>query len=93
MTKPEGKAAHEILEREGRRQAEMLARAKEEAQRRGREAFDLGKLERLCDTSRDGVLDPVEDRTEHFEYLYYVLHPEFMTMEELARHIEQSSRW
>lgn len=97
MTKLEGKEADEhlarVLSEESRRQAELLARGKAEAAARGREPFDLAKLETLCDTSRDGVLDPVEDRVAHFEYMYYVHHPELSTMEELARYIEQTSRW
>jgi hypothetical protein len=97
MTTLKGKAADELHDRivgeERRKQAETLARAKAEAQRTGREPFDLAKLEQLCDTSRDGVMDPPEDRIAHFEYLYYVSHPELATMEELARYVEKSSRW
>ena len=97
MTKLEGEAATEYLKRtleeENRKNAETLARARAEAKASGKEPFDLDKLEQLCDTSRDFVLDPREDRQSHFEYLYYILHPELSTMEELAKYVEHGSRW
>ena len=71
MTALEGNEAVEYHERvraeELRRRADSLARAKQEAVVRGREPFDLTRLEQLCDTSRDGVVDPPEDRAARFE--------------------------
>jgi hypothetical protein len=97
VTELRGNEAIEFHERlraeELRRRADSLARAKQDAVVRGREPFDLTKLEQLCDTSRDGVVDPPEVRAAHFEYMYYVHHPEFTTMEDLAQHVERISRW
>ncbi len=88
MAELSGKAAEdlldEILRKNERQRAESLALAKEDAARRGKEPFDLAKLETMCDTSRDGVMDPVGVRQRRFETLYYVEHPEYTTLAELA---------
>ena len=84
---------YEELRREKEKRATWLADAKVEATKRGKEPFDLTKLEIMCDTSSEGRLDPVEERQARFEYLYYVQHPELMTLEELAQHIERTSKW
>ena len=70
-----------------------LEEARSDAQARGKEPFDLEKLEQLCDTSSEGRLDPVDERQARFEYLYYVQHPSFMTLQELAELISRLSRW
>jgi len=97
MTKVEGDEAwefhHRICEQHERENAEALARAREEAVARGKEPFDLDKLEQLADTSREGVMDPREERQKYFEDMYYVGHPDFMTLEDLAKHIYEISRW
>jgi hypothetical protein len=70
-----------------------LAEAKAEAQSRGKEPFDLDKLEQLCDTSSEGRVDPVDQRRERFERMYYVENPSFMTLQELADLITRLSQW
>lgn len=92
-----GKDAREFMdkvaaqyEEEKRRQ---LAEAKAAAQALGKEPFDLDKLEQLCDTSSEGRVDPIEQRQERFERMYYVSHPEMMTLQELAELVTLLSQW
>ena len=84
---------YEELRREKEKRAQWLAEAKAEAEQRGKEPFDLAKLETMCDTSSEGRLDPLEEREARFEFLYYVQHPELMTLDELAKYIERTSKW
>lgn len=92
-----GKAADEFVARkhaEARKlHAEQLEAAKAEAARRGKEPFDLAKLETMCDTSHEGRVDPVEDRQAEFERKYYVHFPDIMTLAEFARKVEELNRW
>lgn len=83
----------EIRRRNARQRAQFLARSQAAAVARGKEPFDLEKLEKMCDTTSEGRLDPVEDRQAHFEYLYYVLHPECMTLAEFVDVITRLSKW
>jgi hypothetical protein len=71
---------------------ESLARAKEEAALRDKEPFDLAKLETMCATEALGHSTP-ESRTAWFEKMYYLDHPEIMTLEQLARRITELGRW
>ena len=75
-----------------RKRAERLARAKEEAAARGKEPFDLVKLETMCATEALGYSTP-EERAAWFEKMYYVDHPQLMTLEQLAKHIDELGRW
>ena len=70
-----------------------LQQARLEGQTRGKEPFDLEKLEQLCDTSSAGRVDPVDQRQERFEHMYYIQHPSFMTLQDLADLITRLSRW
>jgi hypothetical protein len=92
-----GKAAEDFVAQvhaEARKQAaEQLAEAKADAARRGKEPFDLAKLETMCDTSHEGRLDPVDVRTAEFERKYYVTFPDVMTLEEFARTVDELNRW
>ena len=83
----------EIKRRNSAQAAEDLARGKADAASRGKEPFDLEKLEALCDTSSQGRVDPYETRHAHYEYMYYVHHPELMTIAELAALVEQLNKW
>ena len=65
---------------------ERLAAVKADAHARGKEPFDLGRLEALCDTSDAGRMDPTSWRQRRFELIYYS-HPEMMSMEDLADHV------
>ena len=93
----EGKEALDFMAEIGRRNAELrterLAAAKRDAAARGKEPFDLAKLETMCDTSSEGRVDPVEERQKQFEEWYYVWYPEVRTLKELARKIEEYNRW
>jgi hypothetical protein len=81
----EGKSViDEILERNRRLMAEQLAKAKADAQANGKEPFDLEALERLCDTSGDGVVAPIDERRARFEYKYYVENPSIRTIADFA---------
>jgi hypothetical protein len=92
-----GKAAEELharLKAEAQqRRADQLAAAKADAARRGKEPFDLAKLETLCDTSREGRIDPEETRRARFEELYYTHYPDVLTLAELARKVSELNRW
>src|SRR5262245_9767996 len=77
--------ADEVSERVQRIHAEQLAAAKARATERGKEPFDLAKLETMCDTSHEGRLDPVEVRQADFEDKYYVHFPDVMTLAEFAQ--------
>ncbi len=97
MTRLTGKEAKEfadaIAARNEKQRQEDLAHEKAEALRRGKEPFDLAKLEEMCDTTSEGRLDPLDVRQARFEYLYYVQHPELMTLKDLAAHIERTNKW
>ncbi len=71
----------------------QLREAREEATRTGKEAFDLEKLETMCDTSREGRLDPYEVRYARYEEMYYVRNPRLRTLAELAALVEELNRW
>jgi hypothetical protein len=76
-----------------KRLAEQLAEAKADAARRGKEPFDLAKLETMCDTTHEGRLAPVEERYAEFERKYYVRFPDIMTLAEFARTVQELNRW
>jgi hypothetical protein len=42
------------------------------ADARGKQPFDLAALEALCDTSREGRIDPIDERRARFEEMYYI---------------------
>ena len=73
--------------------ARLLEEAKREAEANNKERFDLEKLETMCDTSREGRLDPYEVRYARFEEMYYVRNPELRTLEEFAALVEELNRW
>lgn len=73
--------------------ARLLAKQKAEAAQRGKEPFDLGRLEQLCDTTHAGRLAPLEERQAELEWLYYVTNPSIMTIAEFAAHVEKTNRY
>lgn len=81
------------LARADRLRAEQLAAAKADAAARGKEPFDLGKLEAMCDTSHDGILGPPDERRTEHEWLYYVRHVDLMTLAEYAESVAERNRW
>ena len=83
----------QVAERAQKKREELLAAAKAEAARRGKELFDLAKLETMCDTSREGKMDPVETRRARFEEMYYTYYPDVMTLEEFAGKVTELNRW
>jgi len=82
-----------ILARNTKERAERLARAKADAAARGKEPFDLAKLETMADTSSEGRMDPEEVRRARFEEMYYVDHPSILTIEDFARKVEELNKW
>jgi hypothetical protein len=84
-----------LAAREEKAREERLANAKREAARRGKEPFDLQKLERLYDTraDTDGRVDPVETRRARYEWEYYTYDPNILTIDEFAKFLERTSRW
>jgi hypothetical protein len=84
---------HERIKHENlSKQAERLARAKEEAAARGKEPLDLAKLETMCAIEALGRMTP-EERVARLEKMYYVEHPELVTLAELARLVDELGRW
>jgi hypothetical protein len=83
----------ELAARNDRIRSERLAAAKAEAAERGKEPFDLGKLEALVDTSHEGRLAPEDARRRKYEEMYYVEHPELMTLAELAAVVAEINQW
>lgn len=83
----------ELRARHGDERAETLARAKLDAERRGKEPFDLVKLETMADTSSEGRIAPENERWARFEYKYYVTFSEVLTLEEFAREVAELNRW
>lgn len=73
--------------------AEQLAKAKAEAAARGKEPFDLGKLEAMCDTSHNGILGPPDERRTEHEWLYYMRYADLMTLAEYAERVAERDRW
>jgi hypothetical protein len=92
-----GKDAEEFADAVARRNLELqkqqLEKAIADANAKGKEPFDLDRLEQLCDTSREGRVDPVDDRRARFEYKYYVENPEIMTIAEFAGLVAELNRW
>ncbi|MFI5715486.1 hypothetical protein [Nocardia sp. NPDC051750] len=78
--------AAEIWGRQDMTGSERLAAVKADAHARGKEPFDLDRLEALCDTSDEGRTDPVQWRIRRFELMYYS-HPDMATIEDLAEHV------
>jgi hypothetical protein len=73
--------------------ADRLAAAKADAALRGKESFDLGRLEAMCDTSRDGKPTPPDERHAEHEWMYYVHFSGLMTLAEYAERIAEQNRW
>lgn len=92
-----GDAAREFLERVALRaenqRAQEVAAAKAEATKRGKEPFDLARLETLCDTSVDGWMPPVERRQREHEWMYYVHFRDLMTLADYADTVDEVNRW
>ncbi len=91
------KEATELLAEIGRRnaqlRAERLAAAKRDAAARGKEPFDLARLETMCDTSSEGRMAPEPVRHQRFEDMYYVDYPGILTLEDFARKVDELNKW
>jgi len=83
----------EIRARNARIKAEQLAAGKADGAARGKEPFDLDRLETMCDTSSEGRVAPREWRESYYEDKYYVFYPDVMTLAELAEKVTELSRW
>jgi hypothetical protein len=83
----------EIGRRNAEQRAERLAAAKRDAAARGKEPFDLAKLETMCDTSSEGRMDPEPVRYQRFEDMYYVDYPAILTLEDFARKVDELNKW
>lgn len=81
---------NELLRKQEQMRAERIERAKAEASAIGKEPFDLAKLEMLVDPGR---MVPPEQRQSEYEYAYYVRHPKFTTLQELANLIRELSEY
>jgi hypothetical protein len=83
----------EIRERNAKARADALAKAKADAATRGKEPFDLAKLEKLADTTSQGILDAEAVRHARFEEMYYVEYPNILTVEAFAEKVEELNKW
>jgi len=83
----------EIAARNAKERAERLARARADAEARGKEPFDLARLETMADTSSEGRMDPEESRRARFEEMYYVHYPDLLTIEDFAAKVEELNKW
>lgn len=83
----------EIEARNAKERAERLARARADAEARGKEPFDLARLETMADTSSEGRMDPEESRRARFEEMYYVHYPDLLTIEDFAAKVEELNKW
>jgi hypothetical protein len=92
----EDKEATALLEEIGRRndqlRAERLAAGKRDAATRGKEPFDLAKLETMCDTSNEGRMAPEPVRYAKFEEMYYGFR-DILTLEDFAREVDELNKW
>jgi hypothetical protein len=75
----------EIKRNNAEKRAAALSTAKMEAEQRGKQPFNLELLSNLCDTSHE--------TPERFEMIYYVEHPDVMTLAELAEIINKLNFW
>ncbi|HEY0988181.1 MAG TPA: hypothetical protein VGD80_14050 [Kofleriaceae bacterium] len=85
--------AAELARRNDELRANRLAAAKRDAAARGKEPFDLAKLETMCDTSSEGRMAPEPARQARFEEMYYVRYPQILTLEDFAREVDELSKW
>ncbi len=89
-----GKAAEDFLAEALRKseetRADQLAKAKADAAARGKEPFDLAKLETLVDPGR---MVGASERQRTYEYMYYVTSSELMTLAEFANTIKVLSEY
>jgi len=92
-----GKDAEDLLEKIRSQNAntrhESLEHAKAEAEANGKEQFDLGKLEKLVDTSSEGRKDPEGERRVRFAAMYYLEYPNVKTLAEFAEHVKTRNSW
>jgi hypothetical protein len=82
--------ANDVRRKHEQAARERLERAKAEAQARGKEPFDLKKLEALVDPGR---MIGADERERTYEHMYYVEHPKFTVLQELADLIRELSEY
>src|SRR5262245_515380 len=83
----------ELAQRNAELRAERLAAAKRDAAARGKEPFDLAKLETMCDTSSEGRMAPEPVRHARFEEMYYLHFQDILTLEDFARKVDELNKW
>lgn len=87
-----------LVAREEEEDADALARARSEAERLGKEPFDLDAFEALYDTASDlspggAHAEPREERERNWAYRYYVEAPEVRTIAEFADRQKRLDPW
>ena len=73
------------------RTRELLERKKAEALARGKEPFDFERLRSMAPT--DALGSTTDEQQTLLERLYYVDHPEILTLREFADHVRLLSTW
>jgi hypothetical protein len=82
--------AKRLFDHQDAEAAARLNRAREEAAARGKEPFDLDRLEAIWKPFSYGRFFPArETRQEEWENRYYLEHPEIMTLAEFARRMKE----
>jgi hypothetical protein len=84
--------AAELARRNAELRAERLAAARRDPLARGKEPFNLARLETTCDTSNEGRMAPAPVRRERFEEMYYVDFPAILTLEDFSREVDQLNK-
>lgn len=83
----------QLRERNAKQRSDELATAKADAEAKGKERFDLAKLESLVDTSSEGRVDPIEERRARFEEMYYTEYPDVRTIVAFAEKVRERNKW
>ena len=78
----------ELLEARRAEQARDLANAEAIAAKTGKERFDIGQFRLLCQRA-----NPDRATAEEHRYQYYVLHEDFMTIQEYVDYLEMLEPW
>jgi hypothetical protein len=83
----------QLRERNSTQRTDELAAARSDGEAKGKERFDLAKLESLVDTSSEGRVDPLEERRARFEEMYYTEYPDVLTIVAFAEKVRERNKW
>ncbi|GKT16110.1 hypothetical protein AVHY2522_10515 [Acidovorax sp. SUPP2522] len=97
MTQLKGEVAlafhRQLRERAQQQRTARLQDAKAQAASSGKEAFDLGKLQTLYDTTQRGRWTDLAQQAMVYEYLYYVEYSQVPDLRAFARSLDEIDYW